>query len=280
MAETKQYPYDPDQSVPIFFAVVFGISAILTTFQYFWKRCWYWFPMVIAALMEAIGYICRSYSAHHQYNEGSFDAQYLLIFLGPTVMAAACYMTLSRIILHATRPEHITRRTLWITPRFMTPIFVTCDIIAIIIQLIGGVCAISHTESTVKLGYNIAKAGLVVQLVTFGFFTVLSFRFFFTTRDSSIVFSDDRWRRLLVVVNFACVLIFVRSVYRLIEFCEGDDGYLNAHEWNYYVFEAAVIVPAVAVFNIVHPADYLQNVRWRHVKNRPSIGSEVELEGA
>ncbi|KAB8068671.1 hypothetical protein BDV29DRAFT_162171 [Aspergillus leporis] len=104
-------------------------------------------------------------------------------------------------------------------------------------------------------------------------------RFHFISRESTIVSSDLQWRRLLLVVNMACVLIFTRSVYRLAEFAEGDYGYLNTHEWNYYVFKAAIIVPAVAIFNVVHPKKYLTNTHWRQAKPRPSAASdEVELD--
>ncbi|KAB8229627.1 hypothetical protein ETB97_012075 [Aspergillus alliaceus] len=277
MSPMKQYPYDPSKAAAIVFAVLYGISAMVTIIEYFWWRCWYWLPMVVASLMEATGYISRSYSAYHEYDEGSFDAQYLLVFLAPTVMAAACYMSMSRIIMHACRPEYINMRTLWVTPRFMTPIFVTCDILALVIQLIGGVCAISKTPSTIRLGYNIAKAGLIVQIVSFGFFIIISIRFHFISRNSAIVRSETSWRQLLLCINVSCILIFARSVYRLVEFGQGDHGYLNLHEWNYYVFEAAIIVPAVAIFNVVHPAKYLMNTHWKHSKSARSAVSEEEL---
>ncbi|KAE8349946.1 RTA1 like protein-domain-containing protein [Aspergillus coremiiformis] len=279
MAPIKQYPYDPSRVAAVVFAALYGITAVVTTIQYFWWRCWYWLPMLVASLMEAIGYIARSYSAYHEYDEGSFDTQYLLVFLAPTVMAAACYMTMGRIILHACHPRYINKRTLWVTPRFMTPIFVTFDILAIVVQLIGGILSISTTPSSVKLGYNIAKAGLVVQLVSFGLFIVLSMRFHFISRNPTMVTSDPRWKRLLLCLNIACLLIFARSLYRLVEFSEGSDGYLNLHEWNYYVFEAALIVPAVAIFNVCHPARYLPNTSWRQAKPAQSITSEeIDLE--
>ncbi|KAE8376537.1 RTA1 like protein-domain-containing protein [Aspergillus bertholletiae] len=277
MAPMKQYPYDPSKVAPIIFAVLYSISAIVTTVQYFWWRCWYWLPMVVASLMEAGGYISRSYSSYHEYNAGSFDVQYLLLFLAPTVMAVACYMTLSRIITRACRLKCINMRTLWVTPRYMTPIFVTCDILALVIQLIGGVCAISKTSSTIRIGYNIAKAGLLVQIVSFGIFIVISLRFHFISRNPTIVPLAHRWTTLLLCINVSCMFIFARSVYRLVEFCQGADGYLNLHEWNSYVFDATIILPAAVIFNIVHPAKYMTNTYGKQSTPAQSAASEDGL---
>jgi hypothetical protein len=91
----------------------------------------------------------------------------------------------------------------------MTPIFVSCDVVAFLIQLIGGVLSVSSMQSTAKLGYNIAKAGLAVQVACFGFFLLTSVRFHFVSKRFKDNTSDRDWRVLLLAVNAACTLIFV-----------------------------------------------------------------------
>jgi hypothetical protein len=49
----------------------------------------------------------------------------------------------------------------------------------------------------------------------------------------------------------------VRSVYRVIEFALGIDGYPFTHEWIFYVFESLPMLPAISVFCFCHPAKYL-----------------------
>ena len=41
------------------------------------------------------------------------------------------------------------------------------------------------------------------------------------------------------------------------EFAQGPTGYLNSHEWTWYVFDALVIYPCVALFVYWHPGKYL-----------------------
>lgn len=63
----------------------------------------------------------------------------------------------------------------------------------------------------------------------------------------------------------------IRSVYRFAEFASGVGGYLSNHEWNFYVFEAAIILPVLVTYNFFHPAQYLTNIGWR--QNREGKGS-------
>ena len=86
-----------------------------------------------------------------------------------------------------------------------------------------------------------------------------------------------KWKNLLWAINAACCLIFVRSVYRLVEFSLGQGGYLTTHEWNFYVFESAIIVIVIAIFNVFHPAQYLTNIGWRQISaKRGKRGAAIE----
>lgn len=55
------------------------------------------------------------------------------------------------------------------------------------------------------------------------------------------------------------------------EFQQGFDGYLVNHEWNFYVFEAAIILPVLLIYNFYHPAKYLMNISWKQDKRRKDL---------
>jgi hypothetical protein len=55
----------------------------------------------------------------------------------------------------------------------------------------------------------------------------------------------------------------IRSVYRLVEFTEGKNGYINLHEWCLYVFDALPIFPCAALFVYWHPGKYLPYLGFR-----------------
>ncbi|KAF3406985.1 hypothetical protein DPV78_000640 [Talaromyces pinophilus] len=265
------YDYDPSVSAAIIFAVLYSIVGVTTTYQYIALRCWFWIFMVIASLMETVGYIVRILSAKDPTSTLLYAVSFLPIFLAPAVIAASCYMAMGRIVLHVTPMNNRSVKSLWVPPRWMTPIFVTGDLISFMIQVIGGLKSVSGTSSDKQSAFDIMKIGLAVQLVCFGLFLIISFRFHFVSKSFKGYWPDTRWPKFLWILNISACLVFVRSVYRMIEFCSGYDGYLATHEWNFYVFESLIILPIFLLFNIWHPARYISNIGWRQKRANDTL---------
>jgi hypothetical protein len=53
----------------------------------------------------------------------------------------------------------------------------------------------------------------------------------------------------------------------MVEFTEGHGGYINNHEWPFYVFDAVPIFPVVALFVWWHPSEYLPYLGFRLPKH-------------
>lgn len=145
-----------------------------------------------------------------------------------------------RIVFHVVPKESRTVRLLWIPPRFVTPIFVICDIIALLTQLLGAVelTTIDANDpkfaSKTKTGEKIAQVGVAIQLVCFGLFSIIAIRFNFTSKRFAASFNERlsntnekpvsidgsekllkrNWQAILRVTNFASVMILV-SLLRL-----------------------------------------------------------------
>lgn len=51
------------------------------------------------------------------------------------------------------------------------------------------------------------------------------------------------------------ILIFVRSIVRVVEFIQGFDGYIYSHEVFLYVFDATMMFVAMCIMNLVHPGE-------------------------
>ncbi|KAJ5912110.1 RTA1 like protein-domain-containing protein [Penicillium subrubescens] len=285
------YRYDPSLAVAIVAAVLYGIAFILTCVQWIRYKSWVWVVMVVAAAMEAVGYIGRCISTQNVTDKPVYVLQFALIILAPVLMAACCYVLFSRILFLIVPRQERTFRLCWVPPRFITPLFVGFDVVALFLQLVGAVM-ISSVDATEKdaasklnRGKHIAQAGVIVQLLAFGLFSVAAVRFNFTSKKftKSIheryeMFGEDdyivdgitkkkHWPALLRVVNFTTLLILVRSIYRLVEFTQGVTGYLNTHEWTLYIFDALVIYPCVALFVYWHPGKYLPYLGFRLPKH-------------
>jgi hypothetical protein len=51
-------------------------------------------------------------------------------------------------------------------------------------------------------------------------------------------------------------LIMVRSVFRVIEFLVGVEGYLYTHEWTMYVFDTVLMFAVVVIFYVWYPSGF------------------------
>jgi hypothetical protein len=123
--------------------------------------------------------------------------------------------------------------------------------------------ATSTDIATIQRGFDVLKGGLILQIVAFGFFLLISFRFHLISKSYREEWPETRWKTMLWALNAGSTIIFVRSIYRLIEFSQGFQGYLFTHDWNFFLFESAFMLIVLAIFSVYHPAQYLVNIGWK-----------------
>ncbi|GLI74920.1 hypothetical protein PoHVEF18_003169 [Penicillium ochrochloron] len=281
------YHYTPNLPCAILLAVLFALTTTFHLYQRIKAHSKYFNPFIVGGIFQIIGYGARAGSHFFMHSTILYAIQSLLILLAPTLYAASIYMVLGRIIsfLHG---EHLS----YIPVKWMTKVFVAGDILSFILQAAGGGIMTSGSESTIKIGQWVIVAGLCVQLVFFGAFVITSLIFHikiirsptieserFTNKHGSIWPRD--WRGVLFACYSASVLILIRSVYRLVEFVQGNDGYVISHEVFLYVFDAAMMFLVMGVMNVFHPSFVLnknadvsipqpeRNVQWK---------SDVEMQ--
>ncbi|KAL4785897.1 RTA1 like protein-domain-containing protein [Aspergillus varians] len=281
------YNYGPSLGAAAVFAAFYTLAFIGTVVQWLRFRPVVWLVMVIASAMEAVGYISRSISTQNTSARTAFVLQFALLVLAPVLMAGALYVLFGRIIFQVVPKEQRTFKICWVPPRWVTPIFVGFDIVALMLQLIGALMITSGKHTTqadidnFNRGRDLALIGVIVQIAAFGIFTVAAIRFNFTSKmfvgvasqplydqDSFSMAVQDKpkksdWHHLLRAVNVSTVMILIRSIYRLVEFTEGQYGYINTHEWPFYIFDAVPIFPCVALFVWWHPSYYLPYLGFR-----------------
>lgn len=130
----------------------------------------------------------------------------------------------------------------------------------------------SKKTSTRNTGSNVVIGGLVVQLLFFGFFVVVAAVFhvrinkFPTTNSASerqmtrnLGWKQRNWATVLIALYVVSILILIRSIFRLIEYKYGFDGYIMTHEAFSYIFDALIMFIAMVVMNLYHPAVILGN---------------------
>lgn len=139
----------------------------------------------------------------------------------------------------------------------------------LITSLPGGGVMTGGSAKNAEIGEWIIVSGLCVQLLFFGAFVITSLIFHCkiirnpteeskSTISAHGIFWPRDWRGLLFACYAASILILVRSVYRLVEFIQGNNGYLINHEVFLYVFDAAMMFMVMAVMNVLHPSVVLR----------------------
>ncbi|KAJ6049153.1 uncharacterized protein N7446_007520 [Penicillium canescens] len=267
----KLYHYNPSSGAAIPFAAIFGLSTVVHLWQLGRNKSWYFIPFLIGGLFEACGYVARFVSAEESPNWTTkpYIAQSLMLLLAPAFFAASIYMILGRII-HLLNGASCSL----VRPSWLTKIFVAGDVLSFFIQSGGGgILATAKDKSKVNLGNNMIVVGLFVQILFFGFFIVVSFVFHRRMLATpSYVVGDTRvpWTRYMKVLYIASTLVMIRSIYRVAEYAQGSDGYLQSKEFFIYVFDATLMLICCLLFNIFHPSKILTRTY--------KIEEEVDLE--
>ncbi|KAK7579489.1 hypothetical protein V3481_015285 [Fusarium oxysporum f. sp. vasinfectum] len=210
---------------------------------------------------EIIGYIGRAIGARENpgcWTLGPFVIQSLLILIAPALMAASIYMILGRIIL-LTGGE----KCALIRQRWLTKVFVTGDVVLAVDSVFwcvlrpkcGGLMA---SENNFEAGEKVIIVGLFVQLVFFGVFMVITAVYHKRLRETPTTRSLDlqvRWQVYLVTLYVAGALIWVRSLFRVVEFIQGNDGPLMRSEAYVFVFDGQLMFIVLAWMNWFHPSE-------------------------
>ncbi|KAF4994247.1 hypothetical protein FDECE_13186 [Fusarium decemcellulare] len=280
------YIYNPSEPLAGVVAGLYGISFFVTLYQIIRKKAWVWLVMLLGIAMEVIGYAARVVSATKPTDKKTYVIQFTLIILAPVLMTGVIYVVFGRIVYWVLPPESRTLRFLWVPPRFITPIFVGCDVVSLALQLVAAIL-ISGTDPTesnaktkIKLGKDLGLVGVSTQIAGFGLFTVAAIRFHFTSRGLGGEYVKANQAKhgiqrncmnLLLVVIASCLLILIRSIYREIEFAGGKNGKTQQKEWYLYVFDTLPILLVVLIYNIFFPGSYLKHLGFkRSVEPHPT----------
>ncbi|KAL2699738.1 hypothetical protein AAEP93_009713 [Penicillium crustosum] len=195
------------------------------------------------------GYIERYLAAKSPSELGVYIIQSLFIILPPSLYAATTYMIYGRLVLYINAPE----ASLILLTR--TKIFVCGDVLAFFLQAGGG--GMMAQASMANLGQKIMLIGLFTQLLFFGFFLSISLVFWKRMQSSAKLYTTPKygkqtWQALLKSLLGDSVIIILRCVYRVIEFAQGNEGYLATHEVYMYLFDSTPMLVVQMIFHFVH----------------------------
>ncbi|OBT41896.1 hypothetical protein VE00_07406 [Pseudogymnoascus sp. WSF 3629] len=226
----------------------------------FRRHVWYFSVLVIGGGIEIAGYITRYLASKDTTNLTLFVIQTLCILVAPALFAASIYMVLGRLIT-LVRAEAFSP----IRPTWLTKIFVLGDLLSFIIQIMGS----GVLSKNFNLGKTIILIGLIAQIICFGLFVlvaVLVSRRLAQNPTPMAKLLDSRstengWMGVMRVVFLASALIFIRSLFRLIEFAGNEDSPVQKSEAYLYVCDSTLMFGVLAIIIYSHPSEYVLSHR-------------------
>ncbi|KAG8867453.1 hypothetical protein FRB97_003337 [Tulasnella sp. 331] len=269
------FGFVPTLSVCIVFVALFAITGLVHLFQAFHYRVkrW-WIPTVVTCgLVEVIGWSGRIWGSQNVWSQNP----YIMHF-----MTAAFFITFVRIII-IIGPEYSR-----LSPRIYTYLFVGVDVVALVIQSIGGgMAATANTPSGSQNGAHVMVGGIILQMAAITIYSLTSIEYFWrvfaerplrvrrdplapslpqsetTTADGEKT-NDSREHRgldnltpnvrtMLLGLVIATILVLIRSVYRTIELLDGWGGPIITNQTLFDCLDGIPIFLAMVTLNIFHP---------------------------
>ncbi|KAK0722617.1 RTA1 like protein-domain-containing protein [Lasiosphaeria miniovina] len=225
---------------------VFFILSLLHVWRIYRHRSFYFTAFTVGGFFQAVGYCGRVWSHFDDTAIGAFVIQAILILVAPALYAASIYMILGRLI----RVLHAEQLSI-IPVRWMTKMFVIGDVLSFFLQAGGGGIQAAGTLELYDIGEKIIIVGLFVQICMFGFFLVTTVAFhlrFRQAKDDAARQTPIPWKRHLTVLYVVSAVIMVRSLFRVVEYLQGNKGFLISHEIFLYMFDAVLMATVMAIF--------------------------------
>ncbi|EEU38089.1 uncharacterized protein NECHADRAFT_105196 [Fusarium vanettenii 77-13-4] len=256
------YGYVPTFGAGIAFCILFLLSTSAHVFQFARVRRWTSLTFALGAMTELIGWAGRTWSSKCPYNGDAFLMQITTLIIAPTFFTAGLYVILGTLI------NRLGRSSSLLGPKMYAIVFLTADIVALVIQAIGGALASTEADKIngdTETGTNIMVAGIVFQMAAMIVFTGLVLDFMRRVFIKKTYLSYDKtglgsptslpvtYAWLLAAVCVSLGMIFIRSIYRTVELAQGWEGYLITHEGYFIGLDACLMIIAVGIFNFLDP---------------------------
>ncbi|KAK9476634.1 RTA1 like protein-domain-containing protein [Lipomyces japonicus] len=290
------YGYTPVKSANLVGLILFDIAwAAHISLGIYYRQIWFGVCMFIACGLETAGYIARFLSNSNPDNVHNFLLQIICLTLAPAFFMAGIYFLLAEIVIIWGVKNSIAK------PWAYSQLFILLDIISIILQAAGGglaATALLDNEET-DTGTHIMVAGLAFQVFSTSLFFIAGFIFWVKShksRQRAKQFADtlyvptiepdmtigeqnyaspeyigpekfahirnSKWTKFeIAAIIIAVVLVYIRSIYRVVELSMGWTGYLMAHEVFFLVLDGLMVVIAMWIMFIFYPGIFFGQIK-------------------
>ena len=228
--------YEPSTVGNYAVGAVYAIFSFTFFAHIFRLKDWWALCLPIGGFISAAGFCIRPSMDPLDLQLGLYIAQQFFVVISPVTFLAFNYMLYGRL-LSALDPDmgdgkKARSRFSLLPPRLVARVFVWSDVTTFIIQAAAGGLQASGSDggsTMAQVGDKMFLIGVTLQGISYCLFTTLLtvalYRYY---REHA---SLDRWTVSLAAgLYFSSVFIIIRSIYRIVEFAQGYDGYLISKE--------------------------------------------------
>ena len=241
--EDSIYGYLPNLAGNAFFAAILGIFMIVNAVFGIRYRSWtFLVAMVLGCLGECIGYVGRVILNDNPFSEVGFNIQICCLTIAPAFITAGIYLALKHIVI-CFGEQHS-----YLKPKYYTWLFISCDILSLILQGAGGgIAATSNDNPSMQAtGNDLMMAGISFQVVTLFAFGALASLYCFRLLRSKTPLSPSAesvkrsigFQLFAGGFLFAFLTIFIRCVYRIAEMAGGWRNPIMQSEIDFIVLDS------------------------------------------
>ncbi|KAI0035666.1 RTA1-domain-containing protein [Vararia minispora EC-137] len=265
------FGYVPTEWICALFVALFSTTTIVHIGQaIYYKIWWLLYTAVIAGIFEIFGWSGRLWASltPDAPNFNPYLMQITTTIIAPTPLVAANFLILGLII------KELGTRFSRLSAVWYATLFISCDLIALVVQAVGGAMASQAVRSgrSPEQGGHIMLGGIVFQMAAIVAYVLLAGEFLVRyTRDSPVgkiyyspnerqeqrTVTSPRMKLMIVGMGLMTVFIFIRSIYRTIELVNGFSGTIIRTEVLFNVLDGAMITLAMFTLNVFHPGTLL-----------------------
>jgi hypothetical protein len=207
-----------------------------------------------------------------------FEIQICCLIIAPAFIAAGIYLTLKHIVIELGSSFSRLR------PKFYTWIFISCDILSLVLQGAGGGLAASADpgSSLQSVGTDLMITGVVWQVCTLlGFGALVSdyvFRSFRHTLEPAgyKLLGTLRFKLFVSSLVLAFFTVFTRCVYRVAELVPGWANPIMQNEAEFIVLDSVMVAIATVCLTVFHPGTCFEEMQM-HAKNLPAADESEKV---
>ncbi|KAI9252124.1 RTA-like protein [Sporodiniella umbellata] len=202
--------------------------------------------------MELVGYLIRILCVEYT-TIARYATMQLFILLAPNALALVNYKTIGEVI----RLSEVKGSPFFLRSKFVTWFFFASDVFSFLLQGSGSGLQATGGKSA-DTGKSIILAGLFIQLIFLACFGAIVI---YISRNDNYVFYVEgqtaHKKHLIACMSVTFIFIYIRSIYRVIEFSTGYDGPVAKAEWAFYVFDTLAIAICFIVYAVYFIGNYL-----------------------